>query len=297
MRVADTIAALRQARAAMQGTVGVVLTMGALHAGHMALVQVARADHDQVIATIFVNPTQFGPDEDLDAYPRDLEGDLARLEAAGVDCVFTPNPPMMYPPGYQTYVQVDDVTQGLEGAHRPGHFRGVTTVVAKLFNLTQPTVAYFGQKDAQQVVVLRRMVADLNMPLSIAVCPTVRESDGLAMSSRNAYLMPDERQAALILRRALSAVTDAYRAGERDTAHLEAIMRDTVKAEPLARLDYASVVSAADLRPVNQAGDAPLLASLTAQVGRPRLLDNCLLPAHLNTQAGLTAELGAVRQG
>lgn len=294
MRIADSIEALRRLRGGMPGSVGVVPTMGALHAGHMVLVEAARAENDHVLTTIFINPTQFGPDEDLDAYPRDLDGDLARLEAAGVDLVFTPTSAMMYPAGFQTTVTVDTVAQGLEGAHRPGHFQGVTTVVAKLFNLTLPTTAYFGQKDAQQVVVIRRMVADLNYPLKIAVCPTVREPDGLAMSSRNAYLRDDERQAALVLSRALDAAADAYAKNERDTKQLEAIMRDVVAVEPLAALDYASVVDARALDTLDAPGERPLLASLTAQVGKPRLLDNRLLPVTLNTRAGLTATLGAV---
>ena len=230
----------------------------------------------------------------LAAYPRDLPGDLAKLEAAGVDCVFTPTPKLMYPPGFQTTVTVAEVTQGLEGARRPGHFAGVTTVVSKLFNLTQPTIAYFGQKDAQQVVVIRRMVADLNFPLKIVVIPTEREADGLAMSSRNVYLKPDERAAALVLNRALTAAGDAYATGERRTEQLEAIMCDVVTAEPLAQLDYVSVVSARDLSSVIEADDQPLLASLTVQVGKPRLLDNRLLPLDLNDREGLTANLGAV---
>ncbi|MFW5748398.1 MAG: pantoate--beta-alanine ligase [Chloroflexota bacterium] len=295
MIVVDSIDAIREARAALRGSVGVVPTMGALHAGHLALVTAARAENDHVLVTIFVNPMQFGPGEDLDAYPRDLPGDLAKLEAAGVDCVFTPTPALMYPSGFQTAVMVETVTQGLEGAHRPGHFRGVTTIVAKLFNLTQPTIAYFGQKDAQQVVVIRRMAADLNFPLQIAVCPTVREADGLALSSRNVYLKADERAAALVLSRALDAVQVAYADGERSTARLEDTMRRVVEAEPLAKLDYVSVVDARTLERLRCAeDDAPLLASLTAQVGQPRLLDNRLLPAHLNDQPGLTAALGRV---
>lgn len=293
MHPVETIADLRALRAAWRGTVGLVPTMGALHAGHLALVAAARADNDHVIATIFVNPTQFGPNEDLAQYPRDLPGDLAKLAAAGVDAVFTPTPTLMYPPGFQTHIDVTGVSQGLEGQRRPGHFRGVATVVTKLFNLTQPTTAYFGQKDAQQVVVIRRMVADLNQPLSIAVMPTVREPDGLALSSRNTYLDADQRRAALALSRALDAAQAAYEAGERKAAALEAAMAAVIAAEPLAVLDYVSVVDARDLSPPT-APHAPLLASLVAQVGQPRLLDNRLLPAHLNDRHGLTATLGAV---
>ncbi|MBE0689837.1 MAG: pantoate--beta-alanine ligase, partial [Anaerolineae bacterium] len=193
MRVVKTISDMRAARAALGQSVGVVLTMGALHDGHLALVRAARADHDHVLATIFVNPAQFTPGEDFEKYPRPIERDLDLLRSAGVDLVFTPAPDAMYPPGFQTHIMVGRVTEGLEGAARPGHFMGVTTIVAKFFNLTQPTTTYFGQKDAQQVCVVRRMVRDLNFPLEIAVIPTEREPDGLAMSSRNVYLTPDQR--------------------------------------------------------------------------------------------------------
>src|SRR5262245_56793069 len=182
VQICETIDQLRAARGGLTGRLGLVPTMGALHAGHISLVEQARAENDTVLATIFVNPTQFGPGGDFEAYPRDMPRDLAMLEKAGVDILFTPTPKLMYPPGYQTYVEVEKVSQGLEGERRPGHFKGAATVVAKLFNLTQPRVAYFGQKDAQQVVVIRRMVYDLNFPLDIAVCPTLREADGLAMS-------------------------------------------------------------------------------------------------------------------
>ncbi|MEO1441315.1 MAG: pantoate--beta-alanine ligase, partial [Chloroflexota bacterium] len=210
MKVIQTISDLRTARAALGDDVGVVTTMGALHAGHMALVKQARFDNERVLVTIFVNPTQFGPDEDLGSYPRTLERDLQLLETAGVDVVFTPTPELMYPDGYQTYVDVENVSQRLEGIHRDGHFRGVATVVSKLFNMTQPARAYFGQKDAQQVVVIRRMVRDLNFPVDVIVVPTIREDDGLAMSSRNAYLSPQEREAATVLYRSLQAAATLY---------------------------------------------------------------------------------------
>ncbi|PJF23458.1 MAG: pantoate--beta-alanine ligase [Phototrophicales bacterium] len=290
MQIARTISDLRAARQQMRGQVGVVPTMGALHAGHLALAQAAREENDYVITTIFVNPTQFSPDEDLDAYPRDLEGDLTKLEAAGVDLVFTPTPELMYPAGFQTYVNVEFITRLLEGVHRPTHFRGVTTVVTKLFNLTQPDIAYFGQKDAQQVAVIRRMVKDLNFPLKIAVCPTVREPDGLAMSSRNVYLSASERKAATILIRALETAADAYDEGIRDGETLEQIMRQVVMTEPLGEMDYVSVVDARTLERPHP--NSPMLASLAVRFGRARLIDNRLLPAHLNTREGLDSTLG-----
>ncbi len=293
MRVIDSIAELRQARARLLGDVGAVYTMGALHAGHVNLLEQARAENDAVITTIFVNPAQFAAGEDFASYPRTIERDLALMESAGVDVVFAPHSNEMYPSGFQTTVSVDEASQGLEGAQRPGHFRGVATVVAKLFNLTQPTIAYFGQKDAQQVVVLRRMVADLNFPLAIAVCPTVREADGLAMSSRNAYLhAPDERQAAAVVYRALLAAAVVYEAGEREPAVLREAARDVLAGEPLAQVDYVAVNYPDTLRGVLLATDSPVLLSVAVQIGKPRLLDNMLLPASLNTRTGLTATLG-----
>ncbi len=217
MQVIDTIEALRAARSMLNGRVGLVPTMGALHNGHMALVDAARVANDAVIVTIFVNPTQFSPGEDLSKYPRNLQHDLDMLEAAGVDLVFTPSPALIYPHGFQTWVNVTEVSQGLEATYRPEHFKGVATVVAKLFNLTLPQTAYFGQKDAQQVVVVKRMTRDLNFPLEIGIVPTMREADGLAMSSRNVYLTPEQRKAATVLYRALNAVADAYADGERET--------------------------------------------------------------------------------
>lgn len=292
MQVVDSIAALRAARANLPGKVGLVPTMGALHAGHRSLVDEARTENDGVIVTIFVNPTQFAPGEDLAKYPRDLPGDLKLLEAAGVDLVFTPTPDLMYPPGYQTYVEVETVTVGLEGAHRPGHFRGVATVVSKLFNLTQPTTAYFGQKDAQQVAVIRRMVHDLNFPLNIAIIPTMRETDGLAMSSRNVYLTPEQRAAAPVLYRALQAAGQAYADGERQPASLQRLMLQTLADEPLANVDYVSIADARNLQTVEQATDQPLLLSMAVKIGSTRLIDNGLLPLNLNTRAGLEQMLG-----
>lgn len=294
MKVVSTRAELRAERANLGQSVGLVPTMGALHDGHLTLVRAARADHAAVIATIFVNPAQFGPNEDFAAYPRTFDADAAQLEAEGVDILFAPTPAEMYPPGFQTEVEVTQVSQGLEGDRRPGHFQGVATVVTKLFNLTQPTTAYFGQKDAQQVAVIRRMVADLNMPLDIAVIPTVREQDGLAMSSRNRYLSPELRAAAPVVFRALIAVGDQYDAGERHPVALRETMRRVVEAERLAAVDYVSIADPHTMRELGTPIDGPLLASLTVKFGTTRLLDNMLLPLTLNDRAGLTATLGAV---
>ena len=293
MEVVESISALRAARKGMTGNVGLVPTMGALHAGHQALVEAARAENDHVIATIFVNPTQFGPDEDLETYPRNLSADLDMLREGGVDLVFVPSVAVIYPAGFQTAVIVDQVTRRLEGELRPGHFRGVTTVVAKLFNLTQPTCAYFGQKDAQQVAVLRQMVRDLNFPLQMVVVPTVRETDGLALSSRNVYLKPDEREAARALYRALQAAASLYDAGERDTETLRLEAMDMLNAQELAAVDYVSVLDARTFQPVEGDVDALLIVVLAAKIGGPRLLDNALLPWSLNSRDGLTATLGA----
>jgi len=288
----DSIDALRAARAALIGRVGLVPTMGALHAGHLALVNAARGDSDAVIVTIFINPTQFAANEDLSKYPRDLPHDLDLLRAAGVDLVFTPTPDVMYPADFQTWLDVTEVSQGLEGARRPGHFKGVATIVAKLFNLTQPHVAYFGQKDAQQVAVIKRMVRDLNFPLAIAVIPTQRESDGLAMSSRNVYLSPEQRAGAGVIRRALDAAAEAYARGERAPFALRQAMLNILAAEPLAEPDYVSAAAAARLHELDAPTDEPILLSLAVKFGSTRLLDNMLLPAALNTRDGLTRVLG-----
>jgi len=293
VKVIETIEALRDIRRRINQTVGLVPTMGYLHEGHLSLVRYAKAETDCVIATIFINPTQFGEGEDLDAYPRDLPRDFQLLEQEGVDYVFAPTPQLMYPARFQTYVTVETVSAGLEGAHRPEHFRGVATIVAKLFNLIQPDIAYFGQKDAQQVVVIRRMAHDLNFPLEIAVCPIVREPDGLAMSSRNVYLNAEERRAASVLNRALNKAGDAYDAGERSPETLRQLMQETINAETLAQPDYISAANAKTLQELDKPTDEPILLSLTIKIGKPRLLDNCLLPRSLNTREG-TAALGAV---
>lgn len=293
IRVIDTIDGLRQIRAALRGRVGVVPTMGALHDGHLELMRTAASENDVVLATIFVNPTQFAPNEDFNAYPRDLDHDLKLLDDVGVDYVFTPTPALMYPQGFQTYVNVETVSTGLEGEQRPGHFRGVATVVAKLFNLTQPHTAYFGQKDAQQVVVIRRMVRDLNFPLEIAVCPTVRETDGLAMSSRNRYLTLPQREAASVLHRALRTAAAAYDEGERLPANLREAAYEVLRREPLAHVEYVAINDPRTLFGLHQPTDAPMLLSMAVQIGKPRLLDNCLLPFSLNNRHALTANLGA----
>jgi pantoate--beta-alanine ligase len=292
VEIVDSIESLRAVRAGLGGRIGLVTTMGALHAGHLNLVEEARRDNDVVIASIFINPTQFAANEDLSKYPRDLPKDLDMLRAAGVDWVFTPTPEMMYPPGFQTWVEVTEVSQGLEGASRPGHFKGVATVVAKLFNLVQPRIAYFGQKDAQQVAVIKHMVRDLNLPLDIAVIPTVREADGLAMSSRNVYLSAEQRVGAGVIYRALNTAVEAYALGERAPFALRQAMMYVIMNEPLAELDYISVADAATLRELDAPTEQPLLISLTVKFGRTRLLDNMLLPADLNTREGLSALLG-----
>lgn len=294
MKVVSTRAELRAARSILNSIVGLVPTMGALHEGHLALVRAARTENAGVIASIFVNPTQFGPNEDLAAYPRTLESDLALLEREGVDIVFAPTPDEMYPTGSQTTVEVIEVSRWLEGERRPGHFRGVATVVAKLFNLTQPSTAYFGQKDAQQVVVIRRMVADLNFPLDIAIIPTMREADGLAMSSRNRYLTPEQRAAAPVVYGALQTAGALYDSGERDADQLRAAMIDHLRREPLAEPDYVSIADTLSLEEAAGRINTPVLASLTVKFGTTRLLDNMLLPLNLNDRHGLKRTLGAV---
>lgn len=292
MHIVDNIADLRAIRPKLKGRTGLVPTMGFLHEGHMSLVSAALEECDTVMATIFVNPTQFGEGEDLDSYPRNLPKDFAMLEEAGVELVFTPTPDLMYPPRFQTWVTVEELTQGREGGTRPEHFQGVTTVLAKLFNLMQADIAFFGQKDAQQVAVIRQMVHDLNFPVEIQVCPIVRESDGLALSSRNVYLSDEDRQSALILNRALQHTGSAYEDGERNPDNLRAIAQDFIRQEPSVKLDYVSLADAATLEEITEATNQPLLLSLAGQVGKPRLLDNCLLPLSLNTREGATASLG-----
>jgi pantoate--beta-alanine ligase len=277
MQVISTINSFRTAKAALSGSWGLVPTMGYLHAGHLSLVKRAREENEFIAVSIFVNPTQFGPNEDLAAYPRDLERDLSLLKALDVDLVFNPAPEVMYPPNYQTYVTVEEVTKYLEGASRPGHFRGVATVVAKLFNIVGAERAYFGQKDAQQTIVIKRMVADLNLPVQIVICPTLREADGLAMSSRNTYLDAEHRAAAPVLYRALTAAKNAFDQGERSGDQLRAVMRDVIEAEPLAKLDYVSAADATSLLEATVIDETHgLLLSMAVRVGQPRLIDNFL---------------------
>ncbi|MBN1537108.1 MAG: pantoate--beta-alanine ligase [Anaerolineales bacterium] len=277
MKVVTDLEELRAARKQLAEQVGLVPTMGYLHAGHLSLVAAARRDCASVVATIFVNPTQFSPEEDLTSYPRDLSRDLALLEEEGVDVVWTPTPEIMYPPGYQTWVTVEEISLPLEGARRPGHFRGVTTVVAKLFNAVQPQYAYFGQKDAQQAAVIRRMALDLNFPLEVIVCPTVREADGLAMSSRNTYLNPQERQAATVLFRALRAAQTACNKGERHAKKLRLIMRQTIETEPLAKLQYVSCAGVLTLQEIEGEITGEVLLSMAVFFGKTRLIDNIVI--------------------
>ena len=276
MQVVETIAEVRRIRRERAGSWGLVPTMGFLHAGHVSLVERARQENDHVGVSIFVNPTQFAPTEDLAAYPRDLARDLTLLREAGADLVWTPPVEEVYPPGFQTYVTVEEVTRPLEGASRPTHFRGVATVVAKLFNVFQPDRAYFGQKDAQQAVVIRQMARDLDFPLEVVICPIVREPDGLALSSRNVYLTPEQRAAAPVLNRALRAARDAWQAGEHDGERLREIMRGVLAAEPLARPDYVSAADPVTLAELGDAGRGVLL-SMAVRIGKARLIDNMLL--------------------
>lgn len=276
MKVVHTIAEVRQAVGAAHKAgrqVGLVPTMGALHAGHGKLVETARAGSDFVVVSIFVNPLQFGPSEDYARYPRTLAADAEFCRERGADLVFAPTVNEMYPQQQVTFVTVDDITNTLCGSSRPGHFRGVATVVAKLFNIVQPDVAYFGQKDGQQVAVIKRMVADLSIPVQIAVVPTVRESDGLAMSSRNAYLTPENRQAAPVLHKALQGALAMLRNGERDAQKVRRYLYDVIGAEPRARIDYAEVVDANTMQPVTQITGSVMLA-VAVYFGDTRLIDN-----------------------
>jgi pantoate--beta-alanine ligase len=271
-----TLTDLHAARLSYGGRVGLVPTMGYLHEGHLSLVRRAREQCDHVVVSIFVNPTQFGPREDLSKYPRDLDRDLRLLEPLGVDLVWMPTAETMYPPGYQTWVEVEGITQPLEGSMRPGHFRGVTTVVAKLFNAVQPHKAYFGQKDAQQAAVIRQMTRDLNFSLEIVVCPIVREPDGLAMSSRNVYLDSEQRKAATVLSRSLRAAQQAYENGERDAEKLRGKMKEVLAGEPLADVQYVSCADYNTLEELDAVTGKALL-SMAVFMGKTRLIDNLIL--------------------
>ena len=273
MIVLSSVGELKEARSSWQRPVGLVPTMGYLHEGHISLVRAARAESKTVVVSIFVNPTQFGPSEDLSRYPRDMERDLSLLEQEGVDVVFAPPDGAMYPSGYSTWIDVQGVTGILEGASRPGHFRGVATVCNKLFNLVSPERAYFGQKDAQQVAVLKRMVRDLDMNLELIVLPTVREEDGVAMSSRNAYLRPDERVAARVLHRALTQAREMQESGVSDADAIRKRMARVVEAEPLAVLEYATVVDPLTFEELDTL-QGPALGVITVRIGTTRLIDN-----------------------
>ena len=273
MQVVGLISELRALRQQLSGTVGFVPTMGYLHKGHLALVEQAKIENPSVIVSIYVNPTQFCPREDFGAYPRELNRDLELLRAEGTDIVFVPSDDEMYPPEFSSWVDVGTGTERLEGASRPGHFRGVATVVAKLFNIVQPTRAYFGQKDAQQTVVIKKMVTDLNLGIDIVVVPTIREEDGLAISSRNIYLGAGERQAATILFRALTLALQLRRRGENDANKLREQMTSLVQKETLAQIDYISIADAETLEELNLI-DRPALASLAVRIGKTRLIDN-----------------------
>jgi pantoate--beta-alanine ligase len=276
MKQVVDLAELKKELALLKTPLGFVPTMGYLHDGHLSLVKLAKQTCESVVASIFVNPTQFGPKEDLNAYPSDLPGDLKKLEMAGVDLVWLPTPEIVYPKNFNTWVNIEGVSEPLEGAMRPGHFRGVATVVAKLFNAVEPQKAYFGQKDAQQVAVIKQMTRDLNFPIEIIVGPTVREPDGLAMSSRNTYLNPEERKAATVLYRALTTAKAAYAAGERDGEILRKIMHQTIESEPLAKMQYVSCADRENLYELEHVKSGALL-SMAAFVGKTRLIDNLVL--------------------
>ena len=276
METLETVADVRAAQKRLTGAAGLVPTMGALHEGHLTLVRRARAENDHVFVSIFVNPTQFGPNEDFTAYPRDLEHDLSLLEAEGVDCVFLPSVEEMYRVGAETVVDVGLITERLEGVHRPGHFRGVATVVLKLFNILKPTHAYFGRKDAQQLVVIRRMVRDLDLDVEVVPIDTVREPDGLALSSRNAYLNSTERQAALCLSSALNLAEEMWTRGTRDADYIRRRMLDIIEEEELAKADYVSIAHPETLEELERI-HGPALVSLAVRIGRTRLIDNVTL--------------------
>ena len=279
MIIYHTIAEIREfvRQARVKGrSIGLVPTMGYLHEGHLELMRRAKEQCGCVIVSIFVNPTQFGPGEDLERYPRDLERDARLAEGAGVDAIFNPEAKEIYPPGYCTYVDVERITERLCGFSRPGHFRGVATVVTKLFNIVKPDQAFFGQKDAQQVLVIQRMAADLNMEVGVVTVPTVREADGLAMSSRNIYLDAGQRQAALVLSRSLKMAADEVRAGERSAAKIRQLVIEMIKAEPLADIDYVEIYSHPELDPLELI-EGPALLAMAVKIGQTRLIDNAIL--------------------
>ena len=276
MQIARTIAEMKALRMKSLGSIGFVPTMGYLHDGHLALVKQARAENSVVVASIFVNPTQFGPNEDFRTYPRDKERDLAMREKERADIVFMPSAEEMYPERFSSWVEVEKVTDRLEGSCRPGHFKGMATVVSKLLNIVEPTCAYFGQKDAQQALVIKKMAADLNMNLEVIVAPTVRESDGLAMSSRNVYLNPQERQAATVLFKALTLARNLWEKGEKNAERIRQEMTSLISKEPIAKIEYVSIADAQTLEELSEI-DRPALASLAVRIGKTRLIDNMVL--------------------
>ena len=276
MKVVETIPEMKKTRRALQEPVGFVPTMGYLHEGHVSLVREAKKENKSVIVSIYVNPTQFGPREDLSKYPRDLKRDLAMLEKVGTDVVFFPSDKEMYPDGYDTWVEVDKLTKRLEGASRPTHFRGVTTIVHKLFNIVEADSAYFGQKDAQQALVIQKMVKDLNMNVRVIVCPTLREPDGLAMSSRNVYLTPEQRKQAIVLNRSLQLAEDLYAKGERNAPNIKQQMTGLIQKEPLALIDYISIANPETLEELDMI-QGQALVSMVVKFGNTRLLDNIML--------------------
>lgn len=277
LRTVQEIQAFSKAAKDAGKSIGLVPTMGALHEGHLTLMRRARQENDVVIASIFVNPTQFGPNEDFDAYPRRFEEDCKKMETIPVDAVFHPELKEMYPEGYCTYVNVEgDITKKLCGAQRPGHFRGVATVVTKLMNLSRADRAYFGQKDAQQVVVVKRFVSDLNIPTEIVMVPIVREESGLARSSRNQYLSSEEKEAALVLSRSLKKGKETFEGGEKDVETLKKIVRDEIETEATAVIDYVDIYSFPALLPIKKA-EQPALLAIAVKIGKTRLIDNVIL--------------------
>jgi pantoate--beta-alanine ligase len=276
MKLVETIPEMKKVRRALSEPVGFVPTMGYLHEGHVSLVREAKKENKSVIVSIYVNPTQFGPKEDLSKYPRDLNRDLEMLEKVGTDIVFFPSDKEMYPGNYDTWVEVDKLTKRLEGASRPTHFRGVTTIVNKLFNIVEADNAYFGQKDAQQALVIQKMAKDLNMNVRVVVCPTIREPDGLAMSSRNIYLTPEQRKQATVLNRSLQLAKELYTKGERNAPKIKQHMTELIQKEPLAVIDYISIANSETLEELDTI-QSKALVSMVVKFGNTRLLDNVII--------------------
>jgi len=276
MKVVEPIAEMKQIRSECEEPIGFVPTLGYLHEGHLSLVKQARDETSTVVASIFVNPTQFGPNEDFSSYPRDTERDLAILEREKTDIVFMPSAAEMYPTHFNSWVEVGKISERLEGASRPTFFRGVTTIVNKLFNIVQPTKAYFGQKDAQQLLVIKKMATDLNMNLEIVTCPTIREPDGLAMSSRNSYLNQEEREAAAILYQSLNLAQEQWSQGERNAETIRQDMKKLIQQQPLTDIDYISIADTETLEELDEV-QPPALVSLAVRIGKPRLIDNIIL--------------------